>query len=574
MLAGCQSTDKKESYFDISGITNARFEFDNTTNKTNVTWTTTLTNGTIYNLKSFSVKFKLYNDSTLVNIQTFDYNLGIKHGKDYSGVFRFYVIGQIDSIEYVSWTADYETFWNTYKIWIIVMIALSGVASIAYIIVMISQDLDLGDTVDAIVDFFEDHGWVAICFLIPLAGTIWGFATSNWIPVLIVIGGIVAFIILALVAHLIKYMVDNTTFGKSCVNNDYDVENDYDFDPTIEDVDDYIGDKEKLSLFSAEELKNYCRNNGLRGFSSLNKAGIIDLIVSKSIESTDDEQTNRQVEKCQKNVFKRIGFDDIAGLEDAKQAFKEKIVLGFEHKDLYEKYGKKVGGGILLYGLPGTGKTLFAEATSNEIDALFIPIKCSDIKSKWYGESETNVKKIFDKARRAKKAIIFFDEFEAIGARRSDDSDNGNNDLVPQILAEMQGIGSSNTNSIVMVIAATNKPWAIDSAFLRPGRFDEKIYVPLPDFSARKRLFELKLQGIPQEDLNFDYLAEITKNFNGADIGAFCDKLKMSAINRSIETNIDCPITMKDVDKVKSMIKSSVSDEDIEKLTQFRDLYR
>jgi len=186
-----------------------------------------------------------------------------------------------------------------------------------------------------------------------------------------------------------------------------------------------------------------------------------------------------------KNTSK-IRFSDIAGLEEAKEAFREKVILPFEHRELFEKYGKKIGGGILLYGLPGTGKTMFAEACSNELNALFIPVKCSDIKSKWYGESEDNVKKIFAKARKAERAIIFFDEFEAIGAKRTDNADNGNNDLVPQILAEMQGVGNSNSKAVIMVIAATNKPWAIDSAFLRPGRFDEKIYIPLPDFEARK----------------------------------------------------------------------------------------
>ena len=249
------------------------------------------------------------------------------------------------------------------------------------------------------------------------------------------------------------------------------------------------------------------------------------------------------------------------------------MVYAFEYKELYEKYGKKIGGGLLLYGLPGTGKTMFAEAASNETDSLFIPIKCSDIKSKWYGESEANVKKIFEKARKAKKAIIFFDEFEAIGAKRTDNGENGNNDLVPQILAEMQGIGSNNVNSIIMVIAATNKPWAIDSAFLRPGRFDEKIYIPLPDLEARKKLFELKLKTVPQERLDFDYLANITDGFNGADIGAFCDKLKMLAINKSIAINAEYPITMEEVIQVQGTIKSSVSDEDFERLLEFKEQY-
>ncbi|MCM1455608.1 MAG: ATP-binding protein [Bacteroides sp.] len=335
----------------------------------------------------------------------------------------------------------------------------------------------------------------------------------------------------------------------------------------IGDIEDCLDSPEKLDYFNVSDLKEYCRDNGIHGYSSLNKSQLIDLIVNHREDNSEDisnKATNKHTYKT-----KTSSFDDIAGLENAKKAFKEKVVYAFEHKDLYEKYGKKVGGGLLLYGLPGTGKTLFAEAASNETDALFIPVKCSDIKSKWYGESENNVKKIFDKARKAKRAIIFFDEFEAIGAKRTDNSDNGNNDLVPQILAEMQGIDSTKNDNIIMVIAATNKPWAIDSAFLRPGRFDEKIYIPLPDFEARKKLFELKLKSTPQQDLNYQYLAEISDGFNGADIGEFCDKLKMLAINRSITINDVSPITMEDVSEIKEIVKSSVSTEDIKRLEEF-----
>ena len=391
---------------------------------------------------------------------------------------------------------------------------------------MIIQDLELDD----IGEFLKDCWWILFSLLVPLAGTIWGVVTSNWVPALIIVGDVVAFILICLISHLIKFIVDNASTGSGTFIEDPD-EDDVDFD----------------SNFVDDE------------------------------EDDEGEYTSPPKRKTKKTVFQsgnKITFNDIAGLEEAKNAFREKVVYAFEHKDLYEKYGKKVGGGLLLYGLPGTGKTMFAEAASNETDSLFIPVKCSDIKSKWYGESEANVKKIFEKARKAKKAIIFFDEFEAIGAKRTDSSDNANNDLVPQILAEMQGVGSNNTNSIIMVIAATNKPWAIDSAFLRPGRFDEKIYIPLPDFDARKKLFELKLASVPQEGLDFDYLAKITDGFNGADIGAFCDKLKMLAINKSIATNSQCPITMEEVLQVQDSIKSSVSSEDVERLLEFKEQYR
>lgn len=577
-LTGCQSTDKKESYFDTTGIEYSIFEYDPNTNQTRVIWATTLTNDTIWNFNSFSVTFNLYQDSILVKTETYNYDVSVRHGADYTGKFNFYADNEIDSIEYVSWTANYSSFWETYKIWFIVMISLASVASLIYIIVMIIEDLELSDTFDAIAEFFEDHAWVAFCILIPLiGGGIWGIVGSYWVPILIVLGGIIAFVLIALIAHLVKFIIesiaDNISFGMggSRYYEDADESEEF-FDTDVEDIADYIDDRDKLMLFKMEQLKEYCRENGIKGYSSLNKSELVDLIASNS-NNENTQTTDKKTTKHTSQKSSTITFDDIAGLEEAKIAFKEKVVYAFEHKDLYEKYGKKVGGGLLLYGLPGTGKTMFAEAASNETDSLFIPIKCSDIKSKWYGESEANVKKIFEKARKAKRAIIFFDEFEAIGAKRTDDGENGNNDLVPQILAEMQGVGSSNSSSVIMVIAATNKPWAIDSAFLRPGRFDEKIYIPLPDLIARKKLFELKLKEVPQENLDFDYLAEITEGFNGADIGAFCDKLKMLAISKSIETNAECPITMADVRHIQEIIKSSVSSEDVERLLEFKEQY-
>ena len=575
-FAGCQSTDKAESYLDTSGIEYTRFEYDRTNNQTKIIWKTTLTNDTIYNFSGFSVRFRLYNHSSLISTETYNYIIGVKHGGSYTGAFSFYVNGEIDAIEYVSWSANYNSFWETYNVWIIVMIVVAGVASLIYIILMIVQDLELDETFEAIGEFFSEHWWIAFVFIIPLAGSIWGIVASYWVPVLIVLGGIISFILIALLAHLIKFIiesiVDNVSFGCGRFDNEYTAEDEECFDTSIEDIADYVDDENKLQLFNVEQLKDYCRENGIKGYSSLNKSGLVNLIISVG-NSENIETTSRTPKTSTPKSRSKITFDDIAGLEEAKSAFKEIVVYAFEHKELYEKYGKKVGGGLLLYGLPGTGKTMFAEAASNETDALFIPVKCSDIKSKWYGESEANVKKIFEKARKAKKAIIFFDEFEAIGAKRTDNSDNVNNDLVPQILAEMQGIGSSSANSIIMVIAATNKPWAIDTAFLRPGRFDEKIYIPLPDFEARKRLFELKLKTIPQEELDFEFLANATDGFNGADIGAFCDKLKMLAINKSIATGAECPITMDVVAQVQGSIKSSVSNEDIERLLEFKEQY-
>lgn len=569
LLVGCQSTNKDDSYILTSAIENATFEYDSEKNQTEVHWSTTLSNNTIYNFKEFSIKFKLYQAETLQGTETYYYARGVKHGESYTGGFRFVCEGKIDAIEYVQWTADYVSFWETYRIWIIATVVVAGIASLIYIIFMIINDLELWEVFSDICDFFEDYAWVGIMLLTLLGGgTILGIISSNWVCVLIVLGGVISLIAIALLAHFIKWLICEVDWD---VN--WDVKEKRSTSKNKKgNIRSRKGKKTKdnntknddFESYSVAELKAYCRDKGIPNYSGLSKNELIDLLQSNGININNSNKLSRKKQK--------ITFNDIAGLENAKQAFKEKVVLAFEHKALYEKYGKKVGGGILLYGLPGTGKTMFAEAASNETDSLFIPIKCSDIKSKWYGESEANIKKIFNKARNAGKAIIFFDEFEAIGAKRTDNADNGNNDLVPEILAEMQGVNQK-SNAVIVVIASTNKPWAIDSAFLRPGRFDEKIYIPLPDMQAREKLCELKLKNVPTQDLDYHQMAELTNGFNGADITEFCEKLKMYAIRESLASGKEHIINMEDVMKVSATVKSSVLEEDIENLKAFEDKF-
>ena len=394
---------------------------------------------------------------------------------------------------------------------------------------MIINDLEFDD----LIEFLEDHLWFIPLLAIPFVPYLISSLSSgvwSWVPPIIITGGIIAAIVIILIAHLIKFFIDEASFSgtsKVKIKKHYDSKG----NPFLEIegekkryyIKDLLDDRDGLMYFSKKDLRDYCEKQewfDAQNLFSKEKLAIfiMDNSGSKEDEAEEENGTKEKKKTTKSKKYSKTRFDDIAGLDEVKKAFKEKVIMPFEHPELFEKFGKKAGGGILLYGLPGTGKTMFAEAAANEIDALFIPIKCSDVKSKWYGESEKKVKEIFAKARKADKAIIFFDEFEAIGAKRTD-SENGNNDLVPQILAEMQGVGSSTNKSVIIVIAATNKPWAIDSAFMRPGRFDEKIYVPLPDFNARKKLFEIQLSKLPiSNDLDFDYLAKITEGFNGADI--------------------------------------------------------
>ena len=556
-LCGCQKDGKRTSTLDSSVIDQSIFEYDEQTDTTKVIWATTLKNNAIYDFREFKVVFKLYSGSELLKTESYYYSVEVSHGSEYTARFNFVESGKIDKIEYVSWTAHYDTLWQTYRIWFIVSILMLALGILVYAIFVFVSDSDISDVWDEIEEFI----WLPIIFLLFGGGSFFIDGLSTYIVnICIVVGAIICFILLALLVHFLRYLLCEVCSLGETLHVSVTYRTDEEEGDEEDDEDDEEDDgadafykidmdslfKEKWNTTWEEAAKQY-------GASAKKQA--------KEKKANKDSSSPTPASKMK--------FSDIAGLEIAKEAFREKVILPFEHRELFEKYGKKVGGGILLYGLPGTGKTMFAEACSNELNALFIPVKCSDIKSKWYGESEDNVKKIFAKARKAERAIIFFDEFEAIGAKRTDNADNGNNDLVPQILAEMQGVGNSNSKAVIMVIAATNKPWAIDSAFLRPGRFDEKIYIPLPDFEARRKMFELKLKGTPVDQLDFDELARVSDGFNGADITEFCEKLKMEAIKETLSSGEEHKITMKDVEKIKGKIQSSVSDEDVAELFEF-----
>ena len=180
-----------------------------------------------------------------------------------------------------------------------------------------------------------------------------------------------------------------------------------------------------------------------------------------------------------------LSFDDVVGLEDVKRNIMMQVINPRRYADLYQLFDKRTGGGILLYGPPGNGKTMIAKAIAHETCASFYLVRASELLSKWLGESERNLHDLFEHARSQDKSVIFIDEVEALTAKRSNAESNAAYSLIlAQLLTEIQGFEEDNGN--VMLIAATNKPWAIDSAFLRPGRFDEKIYVPLPDAVASR----------------------------------------------------------------------------------------
>jgi transitional endoplasmic reticulum ATPase len=238
-----------------------------------------------------------------------------------------------------------------------------------------------------------------------------------------------------------------------------------------------------------------------------------------------------------------LRFDDVAGLEDVKQDIRLKMIYPFEHADLAKRFGIRPGGGVLLYGPPGTGKTMLAKATAGEIDAAFFRVSAADVLSKWVGEAEQNIKKLFDAAAAEPRSIIFIDEIESLIPARRDEGSSVMQRVVPQILQGMEGFDKKRDQS-VLVMGATNVPWQLDPAVLRPGRFDEKICIPLPDAPARRRMLDIYLSYRPLAgDVDLDALAETMSGYSGADIKYICDRAATVPFLQSVAHGVEGQIT-------------------------------
>jgi transitional endoplasmic reticulum ATPase len=239
-----------------------------------------------------------------------------------------------------------------------------------------------------------------------------------------------------------------------------------------------------------------------------------------------------------------VRFDDVAGLEDVKQDIRLRMIYPFAHPDLAARFGVRPGGGVLLYGPPGTGKTLLARATAGEIDAAFFCVSAAEILSKWVGEAEQNVKKLFAAAAAEPRSIIFIDEIEALVPARRDEGSSVMQRVVPQILQGMEGFDKQ-VQRPILFMGATNVPWQLDPAVLRPGRFDDKVYIPLPDLPARRKMLELCLSHRPvATDVNLDDLAAQLDGFSGADIKYICDRAATVPFLQSVASGQEGQITL------------------------------
>ena len=236
-----------------------------------------------------------------------------------------------------------------------------------------------------------------------------------------------------------------------------------------------------------------------------------------------------------------ISFADVGGMEEAKQRLTRSFLQPMRNPEMYKKFGKRIGGGLVLYGPPGCGKTFLARAVAGEIGARFLNVGLNEVLDMWFGESERKLHELFENARRRQPTVVFFDEVDALGQRRSQLKGNAGRNLVNQLLSELDGFGGRNEG--VFFLAATNHPWDLDPALRRPGRFDRMVFIPPPDVEARRRIFALKLEGrplSPQADLT--RLARATDGFSGADLEAVVETATELAIEDSIGKGRELPI--------------------------------
>src|SRR5688572_27447307 len=271
-----------------------------------------------------------------------------------------------------------------------------------------------------------------------------------------------------------------------------------------------------------------------------------------SNDDTDASELDRLLLPTQPPVT----FADVGGLDEIKVQIEKRIILPFQKPSLFAKFKKKAGGGILLYGPPGCGKTLLARATAGQCKAQFLNVAIEDVLDMYIGESERKLHALFEKARASTPAVMFFDEIEALAGKRQYTRESTSSKLVSQFLSEMDGFVKNNAG--VLILAASNVPWAIDPAFRRPGRFDRVLFVPPPDKTARASILKILLAGRPISDnIDHDGLAQRTSGFSGADLENLVDTAADRAIAASLASGGEVPIDQSHLVSALTEIRST-----------------
>ena len=288
-------------------------------------------------------------------------------------------------------------------------------------------------------------------------------------------------------------------------------------------------------------------------------------------EKKDDDTPEFQPVEPDEN---KITFKDVAGLEDVKEQIKFKVLAPMNNPELAEAYNIKPGAKIMLYGPPGTGKTFIARAIAGEVDAKFYAINCQDLISKYMGDSSKQLDALFNTALKNERAIIFFDEFDSVASKRSDSTGGVDAEMsrfVATFLTKVDGFKKAKTNKMLLLISATNRPWAIDSAMVRGGRFDTQIYVGLPDERAREFMVNKSLKKLPKDDdVDLKEFAHSLDGFGGGDITAICEKVKLEAYKRAIKSSKIENITKADLARAIEGTRNVITEEELAKFTAYR----
>ena len=254
-----------------------------------------------------------------------------------------------------------------------------------------------------------------------------------------------------------------------------------------------------------------------------------------------------------------ITFGDIAGMEEAKRVIDEMVLYPMKAPEKARSLGLNPGGGVLLFGPPGTGKTMLGKAIAGALDAPFYYASGADLRSKWYGESEQRLSQLLNAAKAQPVAVVFLDEIESLLPKRTEGSHAADNRVVTQFLADLGGFKDS--PNLLLILGATNKPWDIDEAVFRTGRFDEKVYIGPPDVAARKKILELNLKGAQTaEDVDLPALAAAMEGASGSDMAAVVSAAKRAALGRAIRMDAEPILTAADFDEARRRIPLSITE--------------